>query len=44
MTNMQPSNPTPAPAKPNEQGSVSVQAFVRIFDPQTQKTILEGRA
>lgn len=30
--------------KPNETGSVSVQAHMRIFDPKTQKTYVEGRA
>ena len=33
-----------APARrPNETGTVSVQAYMRIFDPKTQKTIVEGR-
>lgn len=32
------------PRKPNETGSVSVQAHMRIFDPKTQKTYVEGRA
>jgi len=32
------------PRKPNETGSISVQAHVRIFDPKTQKTYVEGRA
>jgi len=30
--------------KPNETGSISVQAHMRIFDPKTQKTYVEGRA
>jgi len=30
--------------KPNETGTISVQAHFRIFDPTTQKTIVEGRA
>lgn len=29
--------------KPNEKGSISVQAHMRIFDPKTQKTYVEGR-
>ena len=33
-----------APKRPNETGSISVQAHMRIFDPKTQKTIVEGRA
>jgi hypothetical protein len=32
------------PKRPNEQGTISVQAHFRIFDPATQKTIVEGRA
>jgi hypothetical protein len=32
------------PARPNETGSISVQAHMRIFDPATQKTYVEGRA
>jgi len=32
------------PRKPNEQGTISVQAHLRIFDPKTQKTYVEGRA
>ena len=36
----------PAPQvrqKPNETGTISVQVHFRISDPQTQKTIVEGR-
>jgi hypothetical protein len=36
--------PTPRPNKPNENGTISVQAHMRIFDPKTQKTYVEGRA
>jgi hypothetical protein len=32
------------PRKPNETGSISVQAHMRIYDPKTQKTYVEGRA
>lgn len=32
------------PQRPNDRGSIAVQGFFRIFDPQTQKTIVEGRA
>ena len=35
---------TTAPKRPNETGSISVQAHMRIFDPKTQKTYVEGRA
>lgn len=34
----------PKPSRPNETGSISVQAHMRIFDPKTQKTYVEGRA
>jgi hypothetical protein len=48
MTNTQATKPVePAqqkPARPNETGSISVQAHMRIFDPATQKTYVEGRA
>lgn len=30
--------------RPNDQGSVSVSGFVRIFDPKTNETIVETRA
>lgn len=30
--------------RPNEQGTVSVQAHVRIFDPNNKKVFVEGRA
>jgi hypothetical protein len=32
------------PARPNETGTISVQAHMRIFDPATNKTYVEGRA
>jgi hypothetical protein len=32
------------PKRPNEQGTISVQAHFRIFDPATHKTLVEGRA
>ena len=31
-------------ARPNENGIISVQAHMRIFDPKTQQTFIEGRA
>ena len=34
----------PVPRRPNETGTISVQAHMRIFDPKTQKTYVEGRA
>jgi hypothetical protein len=30
--------------KPNETGTINVQAHFRVFDPTTQKTYVEGRA
>lgn len=30
--------------RPNEQGTVNVQAHMRIFDPNTKKVFVEGRA
>jgi hypothetical protein len=48
MPNTQSNQPKQQPAakarKPNEQGTISVQAHMRIFDPKTQKTFVEGRA
>ena len=38
---------TPAPQvnkKPNDTGSISVEGFVRIFDPKTKEVIVEKRA
>jgi len=34
----------PTTARPNETGSISVQGFVKIFDPVTQKIFVEKRA
>jgi hypothetical protein len=34
----------PAPKKPNEVGSISVEGFVKIFDPKTKETFVEKRA
>jgi hypothetical protein len=34
----------PHSRRPNETGTISVQAHMRIFDPKTQKTYVEGRA
>lgn len=35
---------TPKDTRPNENGAVHVEAFVRIFDPKTKETFVEGRA
>jgi hypothetical protein len=36
--------PIPAPKKPNETGSISVEGFIKIFDPNTKQVIVEKRA
>ena len=38
------STPVAQPRRPNEQGSVSVTGFVKIFDPKTKETFVETRA
>jgi len=35
--------PQTAQKRPNETGSISVQAHLKIFDPATKKTYVEGR-
>lgn len=32
------------PKTPNDTGSISVEGFVRIFDPKTKETFVEKRA
>ena len=39
-----PEKKEPQPKRPNEQGSFSVEAHVRIFDPKTREVYMEGRA
>lgn len=43
-----PKNPSPpasgAAKRPNETGSISVEGFVKIFDPKTKETFVEKRA
>lgn len=34
----------PRPSRPNETGSISVEGFVRIFDPNTKEKFVEKRA
>jgi len=34
----------PQSRRPNETGTISGQAHMRIFDPKTQRTYVEGRA
>ena len=41
----QPKTPAPqANKRPNDTGSISVEGFVRIFDPKTKEVIVEKRA
>ena len=35
---------TQSPKRPNETGSISVEAFVRISDPETKEIFVEQRA
>ena len=35
---------TPTAKRPNETGSISVEGFVRIFDPNTKEKFVEKRA
>ena len=32
------------PKRPNETGSISVEGFIKIFDPATKETFVEKRA
>ena len=32
------------PARPNENGALHVEGFVKIFDPNTQEVLVEKRA
>lgn len=34
----------PAAKRPNETGSISVEGFVKIFDPETKQVFVEKRA
>jgi hypothetical protein len=40
----QPAQPKKPAARPNEHGSIIVQAHMKIFDPQTKRVYVEGRA
>jgi len=46
QTNTQPKTPEPKPGskRPNETGSISVEGFVKIFDPKTREIFVEKRA
>lgn len=43
-TQNQQQNTAQHPRRPNENGTISVQAHMKIFDPNTQKVYVEGRA
>jgi hypothetical protein len=43
-TQTQPVPQPPAPKKPNDTGSISVEGHVRIFDPETKEVFVEKRA
>jgi len=36
--------PTPTTKRPNETGSISVEGFIKIFDPKTKQVYVEKRA
>jgi hypothetical protein len=36
--------PGTQPKRPNETGAISVEGFVKIFDPKTKETFVEKRA
>jgi hypothetical protein len=36
--------PAPAPKRPNDTGSISVEGFIRIHDPKTKEVFVEKRA
>lgn len=42
--NSKESEQQPRPKKPNETGSISVEGFVKIFDPNTKEKFVEKRA
>jgi len=45
-TNQQPAKPQAQSAhkRPNETGSISVEGFVKIFDPKSKEVFVEKRA
>ena len=43
-TTNQPQQPQAALNRPNDTGSISVEGFVRIFDPNTKEKFVEKRA
>lgn len=43
-TPTQPNTPAQPSRKPNDTGSISVEGFVKIFDPNTKEVMVEKRA
>jgi hypothetical protein len=43
-TTNQPQQPQTVQKRPNDTGSISVEGFVRIFDPNTKEKFVEKRA
>jgi hypothetical protein len=43
-TQKHPTNSIKPPAKPNDTGSISVEGFVKIFDPKSKEVFVEKRA
>jgi hypothetical protein len=43
-TTKQPQQSQERPKRPNDTGSISVEGFVRIFDPNTKEKFVEQRA
>jgi hypothetical protein len=39
-----PKSADPKPKRPNETSAISVEGFVKIFDPKTKETFVEKRA
>lgn len=48
IENLQPKtenkDPQPAPARPNEQGQLNIDDFLRIYDPNSKKVLVEKRS
>jgi hypothetical protein len=42
--NKQPLQTPPAPKRPNDTGSISVEGFVKIYDPKSKEVFVEKRA
>ena len=42
--NKVPTQPAPKPSVPNDTGSILVEGFIKIFDPNTKEKFVEKRA